>query len=293
MNQATINNTVFVTICDYPNANAISASIKRTADYFGVPLTFISYGNTFGGMVDKLPKTLAYLKTLPDSIQYVFFVDCRDVVFVDTAQNILDEFNLCYDGGVLFAGANKFNLYPYKDITLEKRIESVHGTQGFANSGTYAGQITEVITLLDRLIQLRDAFMENSDDPMVRILQQNPAFEAHKNRYLSSDQFLVQALSIDRHSAVRIDEHKRLFGFFGGKTFPPLRPRCYTFETDYSYIGLAKILHSHNRSQDRNAWNNWIENEICRSRETADSRRQTAADASERPTPLPSLLTCR
>ena len=265
---ATLDNTIFTTICDYPNADEVSASIKRTAEHFGVPLTFISYGGTFGGMIDKLPKTLAYLKSVPNTIKYVFFVDCRDVVFVNTPQNILDEFNLCYNGGVLFAGANRHNLYPYREIELERRIEAVHGIQGFANSGTYAGSVAEVIALLERLLELREAFYNDGDDPIVRIFKQMSGFVAEMERYLSSDQFLIQALSIDCNSAVRIDAHKRLFAFFGGKVFPPLHPRRYNREgtEGFSPIGLAKILHSHNMSQDRNTWNNWIANAICHER---------------------------
>ena len=260
MDRATLDNTVFITICDYSNADEVSAPIKRTAEYFGIPLTFISYGATFGGMIDKLSKTLVSLKQLPGTIQHVFFVDGRDVVFVDTVQSIIDEYNLCYDGGVLFAGANRHNLYPYRDIELEKRIEAVHGKQGFVNSGTYAGQVTAVIALLERLLELSEMFRKNDDDPIVRLFCCNPAFIANKERYLSSDQFLIQALSIDCHSAIRIDEHKRLFGFFGGRTFPPLHPRKYypNGTEDFNYIGSAKILHSHNLSQDRGAWNDWI-----------------------------------
>jgi len=268
MNRATLDNTVFTTICDYPNADDVSASIKRTAEHFGVPLTFISYGGAFDEMVDKLPKTLSYLQSVPDTIKYIFFVDCRDVVFVDTPQNIIDEFNLCYNGGVLFAGANRWNLYPYREIELERRIEAVYGSQGFANSGTYTGSVTEVMSLLERLLELREAFYDDDDDPIVRIFKQKPEFIAKRKRYLESDQFLVQALSMDSNSAVRIDVHKRLFAFFGGTVFPPLHPRRYNRNgiEGFSPIGLAKILHSHNMSQDRNAWNHWIDQVICRER---------------------------
>jgi len=266
MHYATKDNTVFATVCDYPNPQEMSASIQRTADYFQIPLTYISYGEPWINFLQKYIKLHNYLVANLTTFKYAFFVDVRDVVFVKNHQDILDDFNLAYQGGVIFAPAVAANLHPYSDPEFAYLIEAGYGSEGYANTGTYAGEINEVIHLLQETFKLNEAFRNNADHPIVRFFNKRPQFRENMQQYIVDDQFLIQALQLDASSNIRIDYARRLFSFFGNHNFPALNPRRISNvrTNSESAIGTAGILHSHTHSQNQEKWDAWIDREICR-----------------------------
>ncbi len=290
-------NTVFLSTCDYEKADEISYNLRRTAGHFGVPLTWASYGEPFGSLIDtkvvKLIDALVWAKA--SGKKHAFVVDCRDVVFTDTVQNILDEYNLIYRDGVLFNADLLDKLWPFESNELLWRIRTVHGSHGIVNSGVYCGTIDAILALWDRLLNLRRQITEGrAEEFCTQVLFDDPAFRQDPlyrhylkpdfsrrpdDRYdgseytdpassvrgglLDDDQFFVQVAQVDHRYPIRVDRYKQLLAAFD-RQLPSLRQREEYEYDDARSIGTAKILHSPWLSRYETEWNRWIETEVLR-----------------------------
>ncbi len=266
MNFATLENTVFVSTCDYPDPDGMSNNLRRTADRFGVPLAWASYGDKFRSFVEtKIEKVRRFLENKrTDGIRYAFVMDCRDVVFVDHAEIILAEFNLTYTDGVLFNADLAATLWPYGGDEFSARVVSIHGADGVANSGVYCGAVDDILAMLDRILDLKRQFTEGPlTDSVAKIMASDPAWISRPGDTFEYDQFFVQALQIDANSGIRADRSKRLLAVFKD-VYPVLSPRESPPRDDPRSVGTAKMLHSPWMSANARAWNDWTEREVLR-----------------------------
>lgn len=277
MNNANIENTVFFSIAEYDTPDVVTAPLRMTAEYFGIPLDFAFYGTGCYkcNSETKFNKILPYLyKQLNRGKEYCLFCDARDVVFVDSADNILNAYNSMNITGVLF-NANSFcGTWPCEDSNYTETIINKFGGRGVINSGVYIGRIVDVIALINDSIKIIESVMsENYNAYGANTFSSNLIrdFKIHKEKYTNSDQFAIQTLQYLSHPLLSVDKNKELFAVFGEK-FPFVHERkqrnCYAVDWsvlgDDCYIGNAKILHSPWLSKNRIAWNTWIKEEIFR-----------------------------
>lgn len=274
-NYADKNNTVIFSIAEYEDPDYVTAPIRLTADYFGIPLEFAYYGtgNYKCNSDTKFNKILPFLqKQQEQGKEYCLFCDARDVVFVDTHENILKKYNSMNVDGVLF-NANSFcGTWPCEISQYTTRIVNLYGGRGVANSGVYIGRISNVLTLIqDSLRVIESVRTETFDTPFFSILTPEiiANFKENKKVYANSDQFAIQTLQYTSHPLIEVDTKKEIFAVFGDK-YPFIHNRkpkdCYAVDWsvlgDDSYIGDATILHSPWLSKNRVAWITWIKEEI-------------------------------
>ena len=260
------DNTVFVTICDYPNPGEVSEPLLRTAKHFGIPVHFASYGQQFNCLFEKYPKILNFLKELPETIKFMIFVDCRDTVFADTFERILAAVNSTYTGGMLIQAGNAGLVRQYVSRGLILKMGSQYPYNGYACSGCYCGAVSEVILVLKRAMELRSNIdVKNYKDELAAMYLNDP--ESHKSihKLNEHDEFMFQLLQLT-DSRINLDTDKRVSALFGnsrpnaGKTSVPERMKLPV--DDIAAIGSACILHSPAISRNRSAWSEWIDGEI-------------------------------
>ncbi|HBT78497.1 MAG TPA: hypothetical protein DEB39_16580 [Planctomycetaceae bacterium] len=297
LRDANLRNTVFVSTCDYPDADGISYNIRKTAVHFGVSLEWASYGERFVHLFDtKVTKLLRFLRNKQaQGMKYAFVLDARDVVFAAPVQSILDEFNLIYRGGVLFNADLKDKLWPLDATEMRWRIKSIHGANGIANSGVYCGEIAQVISLWDRLSALRDQLVtEMPAEWVARLAVDIKEYKEDRRfrHYLTGDfsrasgsvsdgteytsplstitrdlmfddQLFVQIAQMDAGYPICVDTGKQLLACFD-EEFPKVADRDEKEYDNVKSIGTAKILHSPWMSRYADDWKAWIETEVCR-----------------------------
>lgn len=277
MNKANVENTIFFSVAEYENPDFVTEPLRMTADHFKIPLEFAIYGGKSYrcNSETKFNKILSFLyKQQFLGKEFCLFCDARDVVFVDTAANILNRYNALNSTGVLF-NANSFcGTWPCELYDYTKTIVENFGGRGVVNSGVYIGSIQNVISLIQDSINLiENVATDDYDNVLFETLTPELVinFKEHKHKYISSDQFAIQTLQFLSHPLINVDSEKQLFAVFGEK-YPLVHKRinrnCFAvnWETlgDDCYIGKAKILHSPWLSKNRIAWITWIKEEIIK-----------------------------
>jgi len=258
----------------------MSEMLLRTANHFGVPLAFTTCKEPFRCLYSKLPKVLKFLQEQPENIEYMFFTDCRDSVFTDTAANILALFNRVYEGGVLFSCGGKGLAVELFGSEMREMIAARYSMHGYVNSGTYCGRVSDVMKLLTRAIALHDALVSgDTSDPLANAYLSNPDngvnVRAEGRRIVYRDEPLFQLIQtgIDEKYAnmLKIDIDKQVIAFFGN-TKPnqghiPIKTRRTLHPTCLRSVGTAGILHSPALSRSLAHWQWWVENNLLTSRD--------------------------
>ena len=273
MNKATLDNTVFVTVCDYLNPEEVLAPLKRTADYFGVPLSFASYGQPYKNHLDKFLKVQSFLEEQPESVKYAFFVDCRDTLFTDTAENILAAFNALYTGGVMTQSGGAGLAKDMFSWIIATKIASAYTWRGFACSGGYCGNISAMKSLLGQCIELHHNLVNRDlSDPRVALYLSDRCCETWFNRAVVDDEFLFHLIQTSGTSLIKPDLNKELMALFGNRRpavhtdtpehIPLVERRQQFLPHDIRSVGTAKIIHSPRLSRHAEYWNSFIEQEI-------------------------------
>ena len=269
---ATVENTVFLTCCDYPNPDEVSATLQSTARYFGVQLEFSTCKKPFRFWYDKFPKVLDYLRQLKPNIEYMFFLDCRDSVFADTPENILSAFNEIYAGGVLYQCGDRGLANYHLSETMIDRVTERYGWQGFVVGGMFGGNVSQVIKLLERAIRLHTALCENDDnDPLVKMYWDDPfTWQEHPGRHvLVQDDPLIHIIQagyeIDQEYAdmIQVDLGKRVTALFGnsapGQGYLSLTERRKLVPDDIRSVGTAGLLHSPALANTPDKWQELVD----------------------------------
>jgi len=274
--EATPNNTVFLTCCDYPNPAEVSATLRNTAVHFGVNLEFTMCKKPFRFWYDKFPKVLDYLYRLPPSIKYMFFMDCRDSIFADTPENILTAFNEIYTGGVLYQCGDRGLARHHLSPAMMTKVIERYTWRGFVVGGMFGGLVTQVIKLLQRAIRLHAALCSfHETDPLVRMYWDDPfTRQEHPGRHvLVQDDPLIHIIQtgVDAEYAdmIQVDLDKRVTALFGnsepGQGFIPLKERRALPPTDIRSVGTAGLLHSPALANSADRWNEWVISNVLRS----------------------------
>lgn len=265
MTKAILDNTIFYSVAEYRNPNEITKPLRRTADHFGIPLIFPIYsGERNRSHIDvKMSQMIPILEQwLRVGKEYCIFVDARDAVFVDTAENILHTYNAIAPTGVLF-NADKLGIpYPFKNSEVVSKIQQNYGIAGVVNSGAFAGRINKVLELFRQGIEISRCLERDDFSHPALSHFDNASLEAmrkDRGRICLSDQFPIQMLQCLGSELVHVDKNKSLLAIFD---------LCYPFVHhrqeerafgDCRYIGEAAILHSPWMSKNVVAWRAWIE----------------------------------
>jgi len=267
---ATPNNTVFLTCCDYPNPEEVSKTLRLTANRFGINVAFTTCKKPFRFWYDKFPKVLDYLYQLNSSIQYVFFMDCRDSVIADTPENILTAFNEIYAGGVLYQCGDCGLAYNHLSSEMLDNVIRHYTWRGFIVGGMFGGLVSQVIKLLERAVRLHAALCEYDDsDPLVRMYWNDPfTRQEHPGRHmLVQDDPLIHIIQagfeIDPEYAdmIQVDLDKQVTALFGnsehGQGHIPLAERRALEPCDIRSVGTAGLLHSPALANSPVHWLEW------------------------------------
>ena len=267
---ATINNTVFVTCCDYPNPDEVSATLRRTAEHFGIQINYTICKKPFRFWYDKFPKVLDYLYRLEPHIEYMFFMDCRDSIFADTPENILTAFNGIYDGGVLYQCGDEKLARPHLSKELISRVIQRYTWRGFIVGGMFGGKVSQVIKLLERAIRLHIALCENDDsDPLAKMYWNDPFSRKDPyRRVLVQDDPLIHIiqsgyeLEPDYANMIQVDRNKRVTALFANSEpkqgFISLLERRELNPRDIRSVGTAGLLHSPAFANTPDKWQKWV-----------------------------------
>jgi hypothetical protein len=267
--RATLENTVFYSVAAYEYPDTVTAPLRRTAEHFGIPLQFPIYGGSHCSNYDtKIVRSLPILERwYQEGKEHCFFVDARDTVFVDTAENILKAYNALNLAGVLF-NVDKMNTpWPLGCNEMREKITERFGATGFVNSGLFACRLDNLIALWRKCIELHDYICRNdyTHPALIHFCNATKAeIQRGQDQWSKSDQFPIQLLQTVGCNDIQVDREKRLLSLFDDPPFPSLRHRqSERFAGDIQYIGKAKILHSPWMSQQPLLWNCWIKDEIC------------------------------
>ena len=266
---ATLSNTLFTTICDYPNTEERSEMIRKTAEHCGVPLIFASWGRQFTHLYEKLPKMLSFLKSQPKTVKYVFFTDCRDTVFAKSVDDILAAFNTTYTGGVLVQCGSARLVRDYASNLLTNRIAAKYGNNGFACGGCYCGEIGDVILLLERAVKLYGA-IHNRDysNPLAALYLNDPNSKNSIHRLHEHDEFMFHLIQWADDSTIKADTGKKVSALFANdrpnQGHVPLNVRREADAASILSVGSAGILHSPRLSKNVPMWRAWVENNILK-----------------------------
>jgi len=276
--QATLDNTIFYSVAKYPDLNNVVRFIKKTADYFAIALQFPIFekgdlhpNHQNHDKVDyvdiKIRRILPFLEQWKtDGKKYALYADARDVVFVDTAQNILDTYNNMNVSGVLFNADDFCKTWPCKQWQYTSKIVNQYGGHGVINAGLFIGMIDDIIELFNQILELQERFYHNDfsyyvfkhfNEALINDIAQN------KDLYKNDDEYYIQLLQYTNSQLIQTDKDKLLLGWFRD-CFPlvhdrqPRRTYC-----DHTYIGTAKVLHC-SRFMNTICWDAWINEEILR-----------------------------
>jgi len=266
---ATCDNVIFATLCDYPNPEEMSAMIRETAEYCGVPLTFASWGQPFTCLYEKLPKMLTFFKALPDSIKYVFYTDCRDTVYAKPVDVILEDFNSTYTGGVLIQSGNVGVVRGYVSNNVTEKIAQKYTRYGYACSGCYCGEISEVIKLLERSIKLHeDIHSRNYNNPLAALYLNDPNSQNTIHKLNEHDEFMFQLIQTATDNNIQTDIYKKVSALFANDRpnigHVSLEMRRNTPIESILSVGSAGILHSPKLSQNTVRWEDWVKSNILK-----------------------------
>jgi len=273
MNNARTDNTLFVTVCDYPNPAEMCATLRRTADHFGIPLSFASWGGRFADFYDKIPKVHHFLKMQPDPIEYVFQLDCTDVVFTDTVENILASFNEVYTPGtVLFQRCAEITrplgLYSY---VVVGEIAKNFSRTGLGCGGLFCGECSAVFSLLERCIALKKKIQDrDTSDPLVALYLRDPYSQNDLSlaRGMANDELFYHLIMAGEPHRIKVDDQKRLLSMLRGALLSQADEPALSLEHrrglspfENQSLGTARILHRPGL-RDREPWDAWVDQNI-------------------------------
>ena len=273
---ATINNTVFYSIARYPNLDWSLQALKTTAEYFQVSIIFPIYdseayvSHTQHKFVDMIPFLEQWQK---DGKEYVMFVDARDVVFVDTADNILSAYNEMNVDGILFNADAWDTVWPCKSHNFSSRVIQNVGGDGIANSGVFIGRIIDVLKLFYTSVEVCE-YLRKQDysHPLLNDLSyddicciEDPTYNPFGHGLYYNDQFCVQLHQYHNDPLIKVDVNKELLAWFQWD-YPSIDKTQGVLVHNDIHIGTAKVLHN-SRQKDQCFWNYWAETIVQKERD--------------------------
>ena len=174
---ATRENTVFITVAAYKDHESETAALRKSAADYGVPLVINDTDEPWRSFYyNKIEQVHGHLSRLREAgKEFAFFLDSRDVVFVEPLDSILQKFNDLYDGRVIFNQDVLGKIWPSHNENLRLAVEEAMGSQyARLNSGVYAGRIEDMLTIQQLAIDLRRELATGTPrDGMLQTLYQD------------------------------------------------------------------------------------------------------------------------
>jgi hypothetical protein len=255
-------NTVVVSVAAWNDADFRTEIFRRSAEKQGIKVHFIDYGAEWQGFyqhkITNLRREL--LKQKENGIRYALFADARDVVFVGSAEEIINRFALMDQGNILFAADKPQTVFPFQEPWFQKAL-AAHCSNGYGvlNAGTYAGNIVAILSLFDECDRLRETACQLNGMPTIPLER---ALIEGKKFYFDDDQFFVQILQAQGYPGIHVDTEKQLFAVFDHE-YPPIRERISLPPEDERSLGTALILHSpwlskKETEKGESLWKQWV-----------------------------------
>ncbi|MCL2744621.1 MAG: hypothetical protein FWE67_12285 [Planctomycetaceae bacterium] len=255
--QVQTDNTVFISIAAWRDADVQTEIFRRSALKQNIPVVWLDYGKEWQGFyqhkIISVQQELCILRER--GFRYVVFTDSRDVVFTGSAAEITARMPQLEQGGVLFAADKPGTTFPLRNPWFRKTVAARWGS-AVLNSGTYAGSIDAVLTLFDECTRLREKMKVLTGNPAS--LTERALLEGKKHVY--DDQFYFQILQMQGHPCIQIDTDKRLFAMFDWE-FPNVKNRDALPPEDERSIGTALVLHSPWLAGQNPLWTQWAVDE--------------------------------
>jgi hypothetical protein len=244
-NDAMVNNTMFLAVADWPKPEQHTKWFEASADIQDVPAYFVSYGKKWKSFIhNKVEKVLEFLKTHANKQKYAFVTDCADVVFVKPCQEILDRFNRIYTGGVLFNCDYDGVMWPLTDPMLLWHISTNYGRNGIVNAGVYCGLISDIIQLLEQILDVREQIIKKDYRQLcTKIFSASQSSQYYNKVYdskgnlIDDDQWLLHIMQCEVNPLIKTDKYKQLFALVDSIGSKP------TSVYDRNCLGGAGILH--------------------------------------------------
>ncbi len=197
----------------------IESAIRNEID-----LVVLGWGQRWKGLPQKLEAALTYSKTLPKE-DVIMFVDAFDVLFIDSAERILDTYLQVKAPKLLFAA--ECGCWPVK-ISCFTRYPRSPTTYRYLNSGTWMGRVEDSIDMLTKL--------------MKRAGKGELAF-------IANDQRLCSDMYESGGSKIRLDHYAAIFQSMHATLGPPL-PYCNPIEDlVLEKVGVGRGTSSNNGSR--------------------------------------------
>jgi len=248
---ATCENTAFVTVAAYQDYASVTAALRQSAADYGVPLVIYDTGEPWKNFYhNKIERLYGHISRLRDTgKQFVFFLDSRDVVFIEPLDVILTKFNAINDGRVIFNQDVQGEVWPSHHDPLRLAIEEAMGSEyARLNSGMYAGVIESILKIQHLAIELQRELQEGCPRPgMSATLYQDVG-----TRFLHSDQHLYQLCLTYLPELFRVDNDKELFVVLW--SYPKDIRECSDDQRRHDVINNAAIVHSPWLSREQE-WN--------------------------------------
>lgn len=248
---ATRDNTVFLTIAAFSDHESKTAAFRKSAEDQGVSLAIYDKGEPWQGFyLHKIERVCEYLKQHhKEGKQFAFFLDSRDVVFIDPLDSILAKFNALYDGRVIFNHDMPGKVWPSHKDYLEQAIEeAMQSEHARINSGVYAGDIETIRKIQLAAIAMRRELKEGCPRPgMLEKLYKDIG-----TKHLDDDQHLYQICMTYSPELFRLDYDKELFAVL--MSYPNDIRECSDDPKRHDVINRAAIIHSPWLSHDKE-WN--------------------------------------
>jgi hypothetical protein len=243
---ANADNTVFVSMADYEQPEKEVKLLVNSAKENGVDIEWASFGEEWISFVqNKVEKILAYMRTQYEvGKKYAFVIDSADVMFVKSLQEILDSFNRVYTGGVIFNCDYLDMMWPLSDELLRWHISTNYGKNGIVNAGCYCGLITDIIALLEQLLDVRQQiFTKDYRQFCTNVFSASASCGYEMKMYDSSgklindDQWLLHIMQCEVNPLLKVDKFKQIFAFID--SYPDKQESVYA----KNCTGDAGILH--------------------------------------------------
>ena len=246
INDASIKNTIFLSVADYLNPDESTKWFKFSAKNNNIPIRWVSYGDKWYGFVqNKIEKVLRYLQgEKAKGKKYVFILDSADVLFVKPVENILDRFNNVYEGGVLFNCDYNNVMWPLQDEMLLWHINSNYGCNGIVNAGCCCGLIDDVIALYIQILDIRNQILKKKYISYSAQLfsisksngMENKIYDS-TGKLIDDDQWLIHILQAEYNPLIKLDKYKEIFALTCAISGQDRNIH------DRDYVGNAVILH--------------------------------------------------
>jgi len=215
---ATIDNTLFLSVADWEKPEEHIQWFDASARMHGVNIEWVSWQNQWEGFIqNKVIKVLEHLLQQKGK-KYAFVLDSADVIFAKSVQEILDTFNRVYDGGVLFNCDYDGVMWPFFDPMLQWYISTNYGKNGIVNAGCYCGLITDIISLLEQILDVREQIINKDYKQLYTKLfaasqscgYENKVYDS-TGRLINDDQWVLHAMQTEYNPLIKTDRYKQIF----------------------------------------------------------------------------------